>query len=1100
MIQRIKMKLYLLISLFSFQLFAAKVSILLHDTEFKKVPPSDLIYSDSPIDSSEVFELLQRGIPIEDLNPVASELWQNTKHPVHNYQELNYPTGIPSFEFQKYKASPTEIFRAQVKHQGSYFNLVASLDNHTNIMRATLLRLLGYKIDTPKIYKNLKVKFASDEQRDKFLELLGEGTLTNRERWVKENNTNELVLKDIIIEPAELSNVNIYLPLMTSSRQKERRVFRSLLEVYILTDFPQAVNAIQWCRGRIFNGSLIFNHPYADKFNNVMVQDLKWIHKRLLGLSKAEIEKVVSLAGYPYDIEKLVVEKLISRINYFSELLSMDAYLNFNRQINIGAIVNGELKSNNYSDDYVVNYSIDDEESPYSFRQIFRLFRTQTLYTSLASLLDLAVDKFVPGLKMEDAIEQMNSDITEYRQNIPQTETPQKLPVKVFAQPLLNGRVYANRNIIFGQYLGSNAPIQLVDSVGAEVLLGGFGNIINLQYDIVPTIGANVSLNRTYTHVRAMPDLETATSQEVKRILVPMHLKRLGRVIKDEFKCEIPEGVYTETDEVDGRTITFIRYDQNLENGIELARQKREELIAAGEEGPFLIKVINRDEECVTEISETRKKNLKDFLDQLALNETFVINDSIRLMMNQRVPVPLASVAPNLSLSLGADQSVALVRSVVIRKKEEGIEVTFQSQRDLQHSLSQRLSYFVELIGNNTQWTKGKMFSKVYKIDLEGIDSEEQEKALFALRAIFTQNDHYLLKEQYEPTELDHDVRARLNTFNILFFKSELLRMNHEVEVRIPNKEGENFSLEQRTRRLYGVSNFKRNGNDFYSFVDRIISGFTSIFGLGQSNQDPGKSFYGSSKKHYVRTEGELTEGYPLNPISRVEIAWTGWNKKVRKMYKIFDEVEEFFEGISNSETIDDTILEGATKVKSYDVKTSFIIYPEALDSLSTKLFEVKELSAINYLYFAYGEEEWNRYCERATEFFGESGPQDYYGEDDRYYRCIPPDVKKLLRFRRNGLGEARRDILTNMNKIMETLFNEFKISKVLTLLGTDNFFATTRVNGFRENHHKGYLDYISNSVGTYNTDYGTGTFDMIAQQIGISAFELRALMYTPGM
>jgi hypothetical protein len=1094
------MKLYLLIFLLSFQLFAAKVSVILNDTEFKKAPPSDLIYDNSPIDSSEAFDLIQNGVALENLNPVNTELWQDTKHDIHNYSELNYPTNNPVFNFHKYKASPTEIFRAQVENQGNFYNLVASLDNHTNIIRATLLRLLGYKIDTPKIYKNLKVKFDSNEQRDKFLELLGEGTLTNREKWVKEKNDHELVLKDIIIEPAELSNVNIYLPLMTSSRQKERRVFRSLLEVYILTDFPQAVNAIQWRRGRIFNGSLIFNHPYADKFNNVMVQDLKWIHQRINQLSRSEIEKAVSLAGYPYDIEKLIVEKLLSRINYFSELLSLEQVFSFDRNISIGAIINGELKTNNYNDDYVVDYTIDDEESPYSFRQIFRLFRTQTVYTTLASLLDMAVEKFVPGLKMEDALQQMNEDITSYRQNLPQTDTPQKLPIKVFAQPILNGRVYANRNIIFGQYLGSNAPIQLVDSVGAEILLGGFGNIINLQNNIVPTIGANITLNRTYTHVRAMPDLEAATSQEVKKILVPRHLKRLGRVIKDEFSCTIPEGVYTEKEEIDGRVITFIRYDEKLENGIELARQKREELIAAGEEGPFLIKVIDREEECVTEVSETRKKNLKDFLDQLALNETFVINDSIRVMMNQRVPIPLTSVAPNLSLSLGADQSVALIRSVVIRKKEEGIEVTFQSQRDLQHSLSQRLSYFIELIGNNTQWTKGKMYSKVYKIDLEGIDSEEQEKALFALRAIFTQNDHYLLKEQYEPTELDHDVRVRLNTFNILFFKSERLKMNHEVEIRIPNKEGQDFSLEERTRRLYGVSNFKRKGNDFYSFVDRIISGFTSIFGLGQSNQDPGKSFYGSSKKRYVRTEGELTENYPLNPISRVEIAWTGWNKKVRKMYKVFDEVEEFFTGIAQSETIDDTILEGATKVKSYDVKTSFIIYPEALDSLSVKLFDVKELSAINYLYFAYGEEEWQRYCERAIEFFGERGPQDYYGEDDRYYNCIPPDVKDILEFRRKGLGETRKEILASMNKIIETLFNDFKINKVLRLLGTDNFFATTRVNGFRENHHQGYLDYISNSVGTYNVDYGTGTFDMIAQQLGISAFELRALMYTPGM
>jgi len=1095
------MKLLALTLILTTQLFAARINILIEDKEFRETPPSDLIYQDESIDSSNAFELIQSGFDISTLNPKSSELWQNSKKSIENYNELQYPKNNESFEFLKFKASPTEIFRAQVRSNNQYFNLIASLDNHTNIIRAGLLRLLGYKIDAPKIYKSLTVSFNNSDERDKFLELLGEGTLTNRDRWVVSKTDTSLTLKDIIIEPAQLNNVNIYLPLMASERQKERRIFRSLLEVYILTDFPQAINSIAWSRGRIFNNALIFNHPYADKFTNTMIQDLKWIHERINKLSRAEIEKVVSLAGYPFDIEKLIVEKLLARINSLSHLYNTEEVFNADKEISIGAIYKGELKTDNY-DEYVVEYFADDEESPYSFRQIFRLLRTQTVYTSISSLLDLAVEKFVPGLRMDDALENMNQEINDYHNNVEANSNgeAQKLPLKFFSQPLVNGRVFANRNIIFGQYLGSNAPIQLVDSVGAEVMLGGFGNFINLANNIVPSIGASVSLNRTYTHVRAMPDLKTASSQEVKKVLVPRHLKKLGRVIRDEFSCTIPQGVYTEKETIDDREITFIRYDKKLENGLELARAKREELIASGATGPFLFKVIDRDEECITEVSETRKKNLKDFLDQLALNESFIINDSIRVLLNEKLPIPIQAVSPQLTLSLGAEQSVALLRSVIIRRKEEGIEVTFQTQKNLQNSLSERLSFYIELISNNTQWTKGNMYSRVYNIKLEGIDSEEEEKALFALRAIFTQNDHYLLKQQYEPTELDHDIRVRLNSFSLLFFKSENLKMNHEVEIRIPNKEGENYSLEERTRKLYSASNFKRKGSDFYSFFDRVISSFTSFFGLGQSNQDPGKSFFGTSKKKYVKTEGELTNGYPLNPITRVEITWTGWNKKVRKMFKIFNEVEDFFQGIAQYKTIDPSILDGATKLKSYDVKTSFIIYPGAVEQLKRRLFQVDELAAINYLYFAYGEDEWKRYCRRAIEFFGDRGPQDYYGEDDRYYNCIPPDVKKLLKYRKTGLGADRKEIIVGINNLMKTLFNEFEIKKVITLLGVENIFANSRVSGFRENHHEGYLDYISNSVGQYNTEYGTGTFDMIANQLGISAYELRALMYTPGM
>ena len=502
----------------------------------------------------------------------------------------------------------------------------------------------------------------------------------------------------------------------------------------------------------------------------------------------------------------------------------------------------------------------------------------------------------------------------------------------------------------------------------------------------------------------------------------------------------------------------------------------------------------------MSEIVDLRKKNLKEFIDQFALNETFIINDTVRLATNQNVPIPLQSVAPNLSLSLGSDQSVGLLRSIILRKTQEGIEITFQSQKDIKAALSERLNYFIEVMSNSTQWTNGKLFSKVYKIKLDGVDSDEQEKALLTLRQSIVNNDHQRLKENYDPTELDHTIKARLNKFRFLFFKSEKLKMDHEVKIEIPNRPGESYSQDQRTRTLYGTSDFKRSGTDFYTFFDRIISNFTGFFGLGQANQDPGRTFFGTSKKLYVTTEGELTPRYDLNPITRVEYKWTGWNKKVRKMNRIFDDVQEFFEGITNTDVIDRSILDGTTKVRSYDVSTTFIIYPSAFDSLQAKLFSKNEIETINYLYRAYGTTEWQRYCRRANDFYGTNGPQNYRGENGKYYQCIPPDVKKMLRLRKKGFPQDRKQKLTEMKLAIKTLFKEFKVSNVLRLLGLENYFATTRVSGFRENHHEGYIDYISNSVGTYQPEYGTGTFDMISQQLGLSVYELRALMYTPGM
>jgi hypothetical protein len=80
------------------------------------------------------------------------------------------------------------------------------------------------------------------------------------------------------------------------------------------------------------------------------------------------------------------------------------------------------------------------------------------------------------------------------------------------------------------------------------------------------------------------------------------------------------------------------------------------------------------------------------------------------------------------------------------------------------------------------------------------------------------------------------------------------------------------------------------------------------------------------------------------------------------------------------------------------------------------------------------------------------------------------------------------------------TLFKDFDKAHVLKWIGKENFFASNRITGFRENHHIGFIEYISDTVGVYNLKHGTGLFDKIGAHIGISPFELRALNYTPGM
>lgn len=1085
-----------LMILCSFNLWASKVSIPLEDSNFTQMPASDLVYHGQRIDEVEALELKKSGVDISKLNPYQdNNLWSEQKLDASNTAELNYPENDEVFNFKAYKKSPSEIFRAIVADsKNNQFTITASLDNHANILRAGLLRLLGYDIDTPKYLKKLTVNFSSIEERDKFIELVGEQTLTKRDKWVIKKEDKKVTLKGFTLEPAKLRNVNIHLPLMGRDRQQERRIFRALLEVYVLTDFPQQINRIGWQTGRVFNKTLIFNHPYAKEFKNVTIDDLKWIHRKILELTEDEIKSAIDQSGYPEDIAALINEKLLSRINYMGEYLGFKHHFSPNNMITVGNVIGGKLTSGEYPE-HVVEFHADDPLSPYRFREIFRLFKTQITYNALSKALDWVMAKVIPGVSVDNAISKIQEKISNYQRNNNQGV----LPLKMWTSPIATGRVFANRNIIFGQYLGTNSPIQLVDSVGAEVSLGIYGNLTGLSQQFgTPSLNTSASVGRTYIHVRSMPDLKTASKQKISKILVPRLLKKLGRVIKDEFECTIPEEAWVDEGEINGDVIYYVKYDRNRINGKEEAIQKRQELIDSGiSASKILLVKIDRATLCETEIGETRSKNLETFLKQFAINESFIINDTIRVGARPNINLPI-TVVPGASVSIGAEASVGLLRSVLFRRTETGIEVTLQQQRNLKRSLSEGLNYFIEIVRNTNQKTTGHLFSKVYKIKLEDISDKEKDIALRTIREILVNSDHELMKENYPPYELDHEVLSKLRTIRFLFYKSERLKMDHTVDIMVPLRPGESYSEEERTRTFYSDIYMQRKGTDFFGFFDRILTSLTGFFGLGSNDGDPGQQFLGKSKKEYFTTEAELTEGYPFSALTRVEYIYSGWKVRKRKLNKILNIVEGIFPKQKNG-LFDRTLFYGIKKFRSYDIRATILIYPDAIRKITKHFFESSERHAINSLYQMIGERRWRDECIDMRDFFGEHGPQNYYGE--RYYRCIPREGQKILALRRRGgLPQDRKMRTQAINRIIQTFMYQFNRRNVLKWIGEKNYFASARITGFRENHHEGYLEYISNTIGTYNSKIGTGIYDQVSSYFGLSPYELRALNYTPGM
>jgi hypothetical protein len=1077
--------LILLLLTISSAIQASTVSIPLSLTDTSKKPSNDLIYNGEKINAYEAFKLQKQGMDLSTLNPNESTLWQNTKHELEQVK-----TSETEFEFTDYKLSPSEIFRSVItaKNSSKRFVLTAALDNHTNIIRAGILNLVGYDISIPRFYKRLKVNFKSRTEKELFLKKLGEQTLTKRTRWVEKDEELTLTLKGITLGPAKLKNVNIFLPVMTRERQKERRVFRALLNIYALTDFPQSINAISWKIGRKFNKYLIINHPFAQKFRDVSLADISWIQKKLNKLSRAELSKVVKLASYPDGIRELVLEKILSRMNSLNEHVQISHRFSVKRKLNAVNIKNGKLISNQYQES-VVNYFKTDKDSPYNYKDLFKLFRTQMTYNALSKVLSDAVEKFVPGVYTNDAVSDIQDQINEYRINN-QVQSG-SMPLKVFSYPTAYVNATANRNIVFGAHLGSSAPIQLVDSVSAAVNLGLYNMITGVSSDITPSISAGVTINRSYTHVRGMPDLATATDQSIKKVLVPTLLKSVGEMLRTEFKCSLSNIVNVIDTQLQGNRVIYIKYDKNITDAKEQAITRRATLIEQGvSENIILLVPTDRATFCNKEIENEKDENLEQFLREFADNEVFLISDSISLMSNLNVSIPLdAAAGVSLTANIGGDISKGLIKSVIIRKKESSIDVTIQQQKDSNKQLHLGLSFFVEIVKNSTKWFTGEMETKIYTIPTGDISAQERQNSLNAIRELFTSNSTHYLEEYYNPVLLDHDLEGKLNAFKLLWYKNESLVMDHYVDITLPQQN--NLSLEQRTKTLYSTRAVKRDGKDYFGLLSSIVTRISRFINLGGSEIDPGKTIKGSSKSRYYVSEGEISTPINSSITTKVDYVWKGWSAKYSKLNSMFNFIEGLFEETQVNYSIDRNRFKNMSVIKNYEVRTTFIVYPEFIEKFHNLIISSEQESALAILKDLYGSKKWQRYCSRRKRMTKRTNTRR---------KCIPGPVKRLLKLRKMTPLLARNKLVKQQNKIVMGLLEGFDRKRVLSWIGESNFFSSTRVTGFIEHDEKGYIDYISNSYGHYNSEHGTGVFDSIAALIKISPFALRALNYTPGM
>lgn len=1089
---------------------AGLITIPLEDKDHKLAPASDLVYQGARINEVQAMELEKSGVDLSELDPYISDLFQpKTPSPVIRVQAAREVT------FHSFLQSPTEFFRFVSKSENQSYTITASLFNHETMLRAHLLRKIGFNVPDINSQAELKVQFDSTQAMDLFVQKLVESTLLSKKRWIAEENKSDRYLKirGLILEPSNSKSVPVYWPIMEETRQRKRRVFRSLLYLYTLTDFNMPINEISWSLGKNFNNELILSHHFSDDFSSVTIADLKWFHRKIISVPENELCVGLGEANYPGDIAELLCEKLKSRINSLGKALGLSSPLRINEHVGKGQVQDGKLTSGDYPN-YVPVFWIEDAESPYRFSEVFKFFRTQVTYDTISNLLNTAEKAFLPGVTTNEAFESIIEKVRKFgRQN-------GSVPLKVWSTPTGGGSVGGSRSIVFGKYDGNDAPIQLVDSLNLKLQIGLFSYLSVPGSVVSPTGTLNAQLVRSWNHIKAMPDLSTATKQKVEKLLIPKLYRSLGNLLESEPKCSLQDDAWVSEEIVAGVGVWIVYYNQSNQSAKESALKLREELINNGTpKNKVLLQAVLKDELCVKEITEKRNKNVEEFLKSFAQDETLTVTDSLEMSAGVGARVSDA-VVDGLKLQAGLEGGRAILRSYIIRKTDTGIEITVRNQKNLSIRFFQEVKFLVALMSNSTNWLTGDLHSKVYRVNFDGADDEQKKIAIQVLREIFLRNSYGLLTDNYNPIVMDHDARVKLNTFKFLWRKSERLRMNHEMSVTVPNRETQReipqdeavdewtvpiqpvpeLSEAERTRNLFSTMLLSRRGSNYHAFLNQIINDQFSWLSTGPQESDPGQSIKGHSFHSYTVTEGDLSPGLEFNPVTKVELGNIGWSLSAKKLESYLKIHEGYLSTHENDFTLDRSIFNQTTLLRSYNIRTTLILYPTATQNLLHSLLVRDEVESLKLLKYLYGAKEWDLYCKRADEDVQNDSHLFESSKKRGMFYCVPSNLMGIMRMRKDGIAKRRQDLGIQINTVVQMLMANVQQKNLLSWIGRENFFGNTFISGFRNGDALGYTQYASDSVGTYNKDLATGIFDQIAGMLGVKAYNLKGMVYTPNM
>jgi len=926
------------------------VSIPLNDNQF---PASDLFCDASCIaqiqDPSGVPHILtpeeawlakqRHGLDLSTLDPdTSTDIWKASPTgpdsaadlaiPFNDGDQINYQSDICS-------SSTIYRFNMAATAGGQTYTLMLSRNLHTYFLRREILRKLGYVIPAMKYVKTLKVKFPDLKTRDSVLQrwlpsaangasarwcsvsasVLAADLAANKDQTIPCNSVPDAVLggnplnvqfQDIMVMDATplYYNSAIGAPVSQVPNQphsyepEQQRILRALAVIYDLVDLPESVNQFDWFAGHSQNNAVTFHVDDLANFA-ITADDAMWILRRIARLSRADFTQIVANSSFPSPVGEVIVEKLIARRNslmtLFSGLGLKQPDITFDSNVNDGSVVvNGKVIQEDWPG-YASRFASGDPQNP--LKGLWWYILSAVDGNALDALVTYANGK-IPSLSQTAAESTHQAALQQGLMQAFENGQSTKVNFGAWSAPIASGSVQISRDVVLGQYLGTNNLVQLADTFGFTGNIGlmiGFDGtpaFLGLQGLVQAT--ASISL----THLKPLTSLKQGVTEPVDEIFVPWLLGKASSVL----------------------------------NATSTATQDSADQIA---------------------------KQVEQLQTYLGVGESFILTESINGTEQLSAGLnPLATtmasslstnttatqIAPTVAASLALNELV-LSRIQIYRKDLTTIQVFKDNGALIGPTLSfeftvGQLATF-PVVNMSAKGVTGTGHSEIYSVNIDS--NLKNNPGLYAnaaaLTKVFRTGSVSSLTDELHlrPIQIDIGFTDETSSFQFFHYNYRGLSTNSNITVTLGDGyQGKYIEMSDGQQTGHSYQELATNAATF--LLQFLMKNSTYSIDT-HTNSNPGQTFYGDSQTRNVIFEGAV--GAPTQsggaevlsqPYVRVSYRWEGWDMESADIVTLTDSLSAKY-GFT---LYPKGFLGDTTDIKMYELQLGINLYQSGIDRITS--------------------------------------------------------------------------------------------------------------------------------------------------------------------